>query len=92
METLTAADVCEWLEISIDELRKLRRRRDRTAFPPPLLGDAGLVWYEQDVVNWICYLQDWIDAGSTAEALEQLTPPTFMACEKENGCSRHTKH
>ena len=82
-ERLTLADVSQWLEITPEQVKQLRRGRDATRFPPPLLGGAGLAWYEQDICDWVSFVADWIDAGATREALAELDPPVYLSVEPE---------
>lgn len=86
---ITAEEICRLLNVSVDGLRQLRRGRDATRFPAPLLCGDGLCWYAQDVTRWLEFLADWRDAGQTREALDEIEPPVYLAAEPEpRTCAR----
>ena len=50
---ISIAELLDWLKVDIEFIEAMRRGRDATHFPPPILGSHGLAWYESDVLAWL---------------------------------------
>lgn len=88
METIGIAELCDWLGLDHERVRRLRICRDGSRFPPPILGGAGLSWYVSDVLTWLNFLGDWKDAIAAGQdsraALNAMVPPFYVSTEPED--------
>ncbi|MCC6492150.1 MAG: hypothetical protein IT424_03920 [Pirellulales bacterium] len=80
---ITIAELLAWLHVDFEFIKQMRRGRDGTHFPPPLLGSHGLAWYEQDVCDWLAYWADRRDWAADGLDPAELTPPVYLAAEPQ---------
>jgi len=84
------ADLCNWLNVDIDFIHKMRRGRVGTRFPSPLLGEHGLAWYEDDIATWLCWWHERCEIVADGLDPDTVLPePFYLAPENENEtCSK----
>ncbi len=90
-KTMTAAELCELLQVDIDTLRRIRRGRDATHFPPPLCGEHGLTWLEADVATWLSWWAEYQEMQASGFDPCELAPPVYQTTEPEDRRPAKTK-
>lgn len=84
LNRISITELCAWLHVDADWVRKVRRGRDASKMPPPLLGDGGLVWLEADILTWLSWWHDRQEAIASGLDPAGVPAPCYLTAEPDS--------